>query len=122
MGATKLKRSELNTYSSIVRHLVKFLSQWDIYGEVVLFDDNGRIVLSTEEGYLIIHDIMGEFEADISVDYDYLRRLRYFVVAAVIELSKKIAYPVDRLEFMVKEGYSEGLCIQEKGKTIIKLK
>lgn len=122
MGATKLKRSELDTYYSIVRHLVKFLSQWDIYGDVALFDNNGEIVLSTEEGYLIIHDIMGEFEADISVDFDYLRRLRYFIVAAVIELSKKISYPVDRLEFKVQEGYYEGLCIQEKGKTTIKLK
>ena len=121
MSAMRLSPEELRLYSGIVRNLSKFLVEWDITGKARLYDYNGSIILNTDEGYMTIHDIMGDYEADICVADDYLLRLRYFIVATVIDLSKKVSYPVDGIEFVIQSGYSGGIKQVGDGKTYIYL-
>lgn len=104
-----MSNSDVGVYRDILRNLVKFLTHWGIGGNVKLFSDEyDNIILSLEDGYLELHDFRDDYEYSLDLDEDYIPRLRYFLVAVIFDLSKRISDSVLSIEFNTDKYPSRG--------------
>lgn len=119
---SNLNSEALILYSGIIRNLVKMLHKNGVSGYASLYDEDGDIVLTTNKGTMIVKNNNRDYLATIDIDLDNYRRLRYFIMATILDLTKKVDYPVDIIEFCISPSFSVAMMevINDKVKIILK--